>query len=155
MVVGDTGFRRRNQETLREAQNALNVAFGAILSAYVGNSLAEIDDRVFDHARLAGFFLLLAVFILGLCVGNVMLLRRERGLGLFFLAGGMVAGIVAHQVGRTLGFEVVVLRILATCWVVALLGSNLLLTLIVWLHHRRVRRAPESGGCQSDGAVLP
>jgi len=137
MVVDSAGFARRNRETLREAQNALNVAFGAILSAYVGNSLAEIDNGPFDQARLAGFFVLLAVFILGLCVGNVMLLRREWALGGFFLVAGTVAAVFAHGIGRTLGFEVVVLRILVLCWVVALLGSNLLLTLIVWLHHQR------------------
>jgi len=139
MVVEERRFGRRNAETLREAQNALNVAFGAILSAYVGNMLGEIDNQPFDHARLAGFFLLLGVFILGLCVGNVMFLRREWALGCFFLGAGMVAAIFAHGFARTLGFEVAVLRILVLCWVVALLGSNLVLTLIGWLHHRRGR----------------
>jgi multisubunit Na+/H+ antiporter MnhE subunit len=137
VVVGDAQFRRRNAETLREAQNALNVAFGAILSAYVGNSLADIDNRPFDHARLAGFFILIAVFILGLCVSNVMMMRREWALGGFFLVAGLGAAVFAHALGREVGFEVVVLRILTVCWVVALLGSNMLLTLIVWLHHRR------------------
>jgi hypothetical protein len=137
VVVDSRQFRRRNVETLREAQNALNVAFGAILSAYVGNMLAEIDNAPFDHARLAAFFILLGVFILGLCVGNVMFLRREWALGAFFLTAGMVAAVFAHGIGRALGFEVVVLRILVLCWVAALLGSNLLLTLIVWMHHRR------------------
>ncbi|MFD1950033.1 hypothetical protein ACFSGX_04510 [Sphingomonas arantia] len=136
-MVNDARFRRRNAETLREAQNALNVAFGAILSAYIGNSLADIDNRPFDHVRLAGFFILIAVFILGLCVSNVMVMRREWALGGFFLAGGLTAAVFAHELGRQIGFEVVVLRILTVCWVVALLGSNMLLTLIVWLHHRR------------------
>ncbi|WP_206362096.1 hypothetical protein [Sphingomonas montana] len=135
-MVGDARFRRRNAETLREAQNALNVAFGAILSAYVGNSLADIDNRPFDHVRLAGFFILIAVFILGLCVSNVMMMRREWALSAFFLGGGLVAAVFAHELGREVGFEVVVLRILTLCWVVALLGSNAMLTLIVWLHHR-------------------
>jgi hypothetical protein len=63
-VVNSIGFRRRITHVLTEAQNALNVAFGAILSAYIGNSLAEIDNRPFDHVALAKFFMLLAVFIL-------------------------------------------------------------------------------------------
>ena len=139
MVADEARFRRRTTETLREAQNALNVAFGAILSAYIGNMLAEIDTRPFDQPALAAFFLLLAVFILGLCVGNVMLLRREWTLGGALLGTGMLAAVAAHHFGHRLGFEVAVLRLLAICWIAALLGSNLLLTLIVRLHHRRGR----------------
>ena len=37
-MVTDRAFVTRNVAVLREAQNALNVAFGAILSAYVGVS---------------------------------------------------------------------------------------------------------------------
>jgi uncharacterized membrane protein YiaA len=130
------GFRRRITHVLTEAQNALNVAFGAILSAYIGNSLTEIDNRPFDHAALAQFFMMLAVFILGLCVGNSLLLRGEYRFAAILLAVGAIAAVLAHATGRTLGFEVVILRILATCWVVALLGSNLILTFSLYLHHR-------------------
>jgi uncharacterized membrane protein YiaA len=135
-VVNSIGFRRRITHVLTEAQNALNVAFGAILSAYIGNSLAEIDNRPFDHVALAKFFMLLAVFILGLCVGNSLLLRGEYRFAAVLLAVGAGGALLAHEVGRVLGFEVVILRILATCWIVALLGSNLILTLFLYLHHR-------------------
>ncbi|MET0269194.1 MAG: hypothetical protein ABW173_02085 [Sphingomonas sp.] len=130
------GFRRRTIHLLTEAQNALNIAFGAILSAYIGNSLAEIDNGPFDHATLAKFFVALGVFILGLCVGNALLLRGERRLGVLLLMLGAAAALVAHHEGALLGFEVVVLRILATCWGVALLASDLVLTIVLRLHHR-------------------
>ena len=130
------GFRETNVEVLKEAQAALNVAFGAILSAYVGNSLAEIDNAPFDHAALARFFLLVSIFILCLCVGNSVILRGEFGLGAVFLAAAALAAVWAHEEGRTLGFEVAILRILSGCWVVALLGSNAALTAINYMHHR-------------------
>ncbi len=130
------GFRERNVEILREAQTALNVGFGAILSAYVGNSLAEIDNAPFDHHALARFFLLIGIFILGLSVGNSVLLRGEYKLAAVFLTVAAGAAIWAHAEGRVLGFEIVILRILSACWVIALLGSNLVLTAINYLHHR-------------------
>jgi hypothetical protein len=136
MVVSVDGFRERNVEILREAQAALNVAFGAMLSAYAGNSLAEIDNRAFDHVMLAQFFVAVALFILGLCVGNSVILRGEIRLGLAFLASALVAALWAHHAGRQLGFEVIILRLLTGCWVVALLGSNAVLTAINYLHHR-------------------
>lgn len=135
-MVAGSDFRRHNLAVLREAQAALNVAFGAILSAYVGNSLAEIDNRAFDHHLLARFFLLVAVFILGLSVGNSVILRGQYLLGALFLGGGLIAAVFAHEAGRALGFEVVVLRLLTYCWVVALLGGDAILTLINYLHHR-------------------
>lgn len=130
------GFRARNVEILREAQAALNIGFGAILSAYIGNSLAEIDNMPFDQHALSRFFVLIGIFILGLCVGNSMILRGEFRLGAIFLviAGG--AALWAHAEGHGLGFEVAVLRILSACWVVTLLGSNMALTAINYLHHR-------------------
>lgn len=130
------GFRERNVEILREAQTALNVGFGAILSAYIGNSLAEIDNAPFDHHALARFFLLIGIFILGLSVGNSVILRGEFRLGAVFLVVAGSAAIWAHSEGRVLGFDVSILRILSGCWVVALLGSNLSLTAINYLHHR-------------------
>ena len=133
-------FRERNVEVLREGQNALNVAFGAILSAYIGNSLAEIDNRPFDHTALAWFFIFVAVFILGLCVGNTVILRGEFRLGALFLVLGAIGAVLAHNQGRHLGFEVIILRILAFCWVAALLGSNALLTTINYIHHRKFTR---------------
>jgi hypothetical protein len=136
MVVRQDSFRQRNVEVLREAQAALNVAFGAILSAYVGNSLAEIDNRAFDHVLLAKFFVLIALFILGLCVGNAVILRGEFMMGALFLAGALVAALFAHHAGAQLGFEVVVLRVLTACWVFGLLGSNAALTAINYIHHR-------------------
>ena len=129
-------YRARQVAVLTEAQQALNVAFGAILSAYVGNSLAEIDNRPFDHVLLARFFVLVALFILGLCVGNSVILRGDVRLGIVFLAGGAVAAVLAHRVGRAIGFEVTILRILTLCWVTALIGSNVVLTLVTFLHHR-------------------
>lgn len=134
------GFRESNVEVLREGQNALNVAFGAILSAYIGNSLTEIDNRPFDHVALAWFFIFVAIFILGLCVGNVVILRGEYRLGALFLGCGAVGAALAHSQGRLLGFEVVILRLLAFCWVAALLGSNALLTAVNYIHHRRFKR---------------
>ncbi|WHO37438.1 hypothetical protein PMI04_012745 [Sphingobium sp. AP49] len=134
------GFRERNVEVLREAQAALNVAFGAILSAYVGNSLTDIDNRPFDHVLLAKFFVLIALFILGLCVGNAVILRGEFGMGGFFLAIALVAALFAHHAGAQLGFEVIVLRLLTACWVIGLLGSNAVLTTINYIHHRNRKK---------------
>lgn len=135
-MVTDRAFVTRNVAVLREAQNALNVAFGAILSAYVGVSLTEIDNRPFDHAVLARFFLGLAVFILCLCVGNSVILRGDYRLSAVFLvlAGGAAAA--AHHEALVLGFEGAILRILSACWVVGLLGSNAALTAINYIHHR-------------------
>ena len=131
------GFRERNTQILTEAQNALNIGFGAILSAYVGISLADIDNHPFDHALLARFFVALAVFILCLSLGNSMVLRGEWRLGVGFLALCGIAAVVAHQAGRILGFEVVILRLLAFSWVGALLVGNAVLTAITYLHHRK------------------
>ncbi|MGH6616966.1 hypothetical protein [Sphingomonas sp.] len=136
MVVTPEGFYARNLEVLREAQTALNVAFGAILSAYIGNSLAEIDNGPFDHTALAKFFVFIAIFIIGLCVGNSVILRGEFRLGVLFLIIAAGAAVAAHSQGRSLGFEVAILRILAGCWVGALLGSNAVLTAIHYIHHR-------------------
>ncbi|MET0372140.1 MAG: hypothetical protein ABW039_12290 [Sphingobium sp.] len=137
------GFRERNVEVLREAQAALNVAFGAILSAYVGNSLAEVDNGPFDHVLLAKFFVLIALFILGLCVGNAVILRGEFILGALFLVASLVAALFAHHAGAHLGFEVAVLRILSVCWVLGLLGSNAVLTVINYVHHRNRKRTKQ------------
>jgi hypothetical protein len=139
-VVRSGGFRERNVEVLREAQNALNVAFGAILSAYIGNSLTDIDNRPFDDVLLAKFFVLIALFILGLCVGNAVILRGEFWMGGLFLAGALAAALLAHHVGAELGFEVVVLRVLTACWVFGLLGSNAVLTTINYIHHRNMNK---------------
>ena len=131
------GFRERNTQILTEAQNALNIGFGAILSAYVGISLADIDNHPFDHALLARFFVALATFILCLSLGNSMVLRGEMRLGIGFLALPAIAAAVAHHAGRMLGFEVVILRLLAFSWVGALLAGNAVLTAITYLHHRK------------------
>jgi len=136
-VVSDRAFATRNVAMLREAQAALNVAFGAILSAYVGISLAEIDNHPFDHHVLARFFLAVAVFILGLAVGNSMILRMEFRLGLTLMGFALAAAVYAYREASVLGFEGAILRILAGCWVVALLGSNAALTAINYLHHRK------------------
>lgn len=133
------GFRRRTIHLLTEAQNALNIGFGAILSAYIGNALGEIDDAPFNHATMAKFFVALGVFILGLCVGNALLLRGEYRPAAALLAMGAVAALVAHGAGRALGFEVVVLRLLAICWGITLLASDLVLTVALYLHHRARR----------------
>lgn len=130
------GFRERNLDMLREGQAALNVAFGAILSAYAGNSLAEIDNGPFDHAALGRFFIAVAVFILGLCVGNAMILRGEYRLAALLLGFGLIGAVFADEAGRKLGFETAILRLLASTWFVALLASNALLTFIHYIHHR-------------------
>jgi hypothetical protein len=135
-VVGNRAFGARNVAVLREAQTALNVAFGAILSAYVGVSLSEIDNHPFDHHALAWFFLGLAVFILGLSVGNSVILRGDYRLGAVFLVLAAVAAIAAHWQAVALGFEGAILRILSACWIVGLLGSNAALTAINYIHHR-------------------
>ncbi|WBO24586.1 hypothetical protein [Sphingomonas abietis] len=121
---------------LRDAQEAVNVAFGAILSAYVGNSLAEIDNHAFDHAVLARFFVLLAVFILGLTMGNSALVRGEWQLGLPALAVGWIAAGFAHHEGQLLGFEASILRLIAFCWFGALIASDAILSAINYFHHR-------------------
>ena len=84
-MVSDRAFSARNIAVLREAQGALNVAFGAILSAYVGVSLNHMESQPFDHHTLARFFLGVAGFILCLCVGNSVILRGEVRLGVLFL----------------------------------------------------------------------
>jgi hypothetical protein len=136
LVVTSRAFVAHNVEVLREAQNALNVAFGAILSAYVGASLSEIDNHPFDQHVLARFFLALAVFILGLCVGNSVILRGEYRLGVLFLGFAAGAAVIAHHEAYELGFQPAILRILSGCWIVALLGSNAVLTAINYIHHR-------------------
>lgn len=135
-MVSDRVFVTRNIAVLREAQAALNVAFGAILSAYIGVSLSEIDNHPFDHHGLARFFLGVAGFILCLCVGNSVILRSEFRLGLLFLALAGGGAYLALREARQLGFELAILRILSGCWIVALLGSNAVLTAITYLHHR-------------------
>ncbi len=138
-MVQDRAFVARNVAVLREAQAALNVAFGAILSAYVGVSLSEIDNHPFDQQVLARFFLGLAIFILCLCVGNSVILRGDFRLGGVFLLLAGLAAIFAHHAALTLGFEGAILRILSACWVVALLGSNAVLTAVNYVHHRNAR----------------
>ena len=135
-MVSDRAFSARNIAVLREAQGALNVAFGAILSAYVGVSLNHMESQPFDHHTLARFFLGVAGFILCLCVGNSVILRGDYRLGAVFLvlAGGAAAA--AHHEALVLGFEGAILRILSACWVVGLLGSNAALTAINYIHHR-------------------
>lgn len=135
-MANDRAFVARNTAILREAQTALNVAFGAILSAYIGVSLSEIDNHPFDHHVLARFFIGVAVFILCLCVGNSVIMRAEFRLGALFLlfAGGAAA--FAHHEALTLGFEGAILQVLAGTWVVSLLGSNAALTAINYVHHR-------------------
>jgi len=136
MVVSIDRFRERNAEVLQEAQNALNIAFGALLSAYAGNSLAEIDNRPFDHVALAQFFVAVALFILGLCVGNSVVLRGEVKLGALFIGLSVVCALWAHHVGRALGFDVVILRLLSATWLAVLVLSDAVLTFIVYFHHR-------------------
>jgi hypothetical protein len=133
VVVSIDRFRERNAEVLQEAQVALNIAFGALLSAYAGNSLAEIDNRPFDHMALAQFFVAVALFILGLCVGNSVVLRGEIKLGALFIALSIVCALWAHHVGRELGFDVVILRLLSATWLAVLVLSD---AVIVYFHHR-------------------
>jgi len=135
-VVSDRAFVSRNVAVLREAQAALNVAFGAILSAYIGVSLSEIDNHPFNHNVLARFFIAIAVFILCLCVGNSVIMRAEFRLGAMFLLFSAAAGYIAQHEALRLGFEGAILRILAASWVVSLLGSNAVLTAINYIHHR-------------------
>jgi hypothetical protein len=136
VVVSIDRFRERNTEVLQEAQVALNIAFGALLSAYAGNSLAEIDNRPFDHLALAQFFVAVALFILGLCVGNSVILRGEIKLGVLFIALCIVCALWAHHVGRALGFDVAILRLLSATWLAVLVLSDAVLTVIVYFHHR-------------------
>ncbi len=93
-MVSDRAFSARNIAVLREAQGALNVAFGAILSAYVGVSLSHMESQPFDHHTLARFFLGVAGFILCLCVGNSVILRGEVRLGILFLLLGAGAAYI-------------------------------------------------------------
>jgi len=86
---------------------------------------------------LVRFFLAVAVFILGLAVGNSMILRMEFRLGLTLMGFALAAAVYAYREASVLGFEGAILRILAGCWVVALLGSNAALTAINYLHHRK------------------
>lgn len=136
-MVGNHQFAVRNIAVLREAQNGLNVAFGAILSAYIGVGLAQIDHSRFDTHVLARFFLCIGTFILCLCVGNSMLHRSEYRLAATFLLIGGAAALFASHEARLLGFELTILRILTSVWVVGLLASNVALTIIISLHHRK------------------
>ncbi|MEH3106028.1 MAG: hypothetical protein PGN09_01690 [Sphingomonas fennica] len=133
---GDIAFRRRHAHVLAEAQGALNISFGAILSAYIGIGLADVDNHPFDHHVMARFFLLLAAFVMSLCVGNTLLLRGELRPAAILLAVAVVAALAAHHEGRVLGFEVTILRIVSGCWFVALLASDALLTLFLHLHRK-------------------
>ena len=133
-------FGKRLVTTLTEGQNALNIAFGAILSAYIGTVLAAIDDKPFDPWTLAGFFILIGVFIGGLCIGNLVVLRRHFGLGLGFLAVGAVAAALSLDAARALGFELPILKVMFVCWYAMLVATDGLLTAIVFFHHRGVVR---------------
>lgn len=133
-------FGRRLVATLTEGQNALNIAFGAILSAYIGNVLAGIDDKPFDLWTLAGFFILIGMFIGGLCIGNLVVLRKHFGLGLGFLATGAVAAALSLDAARALGFELPILKVMFVCWYAMLVATDGLLTAIVFFHHRQVVR---------------
>lgn len=131
-------FGRRLVATLTEGQNALNIAFGAILSAYIGTVLAAIDDKPFDQWTLAGFFVLIGVFIGGLCIGNLVVLRKHFGLGLGFLATGAVAAYLSLGAARRLGFELPILKVMFVCWYAMLVATDGLLTAIIFFHHRSV-----------------
>ena len=100
VVRKDREFGRRLVSTLTEGQNALNIAFGAILSAYIGTVLAAIDDKPFNMWTLAGFFVLIGVFIGGLCIGNLVVLRKHFGLGLGFLVTGAIAASLSLDAAR-------------------------------------------------------
>ena len=142
----DREFGRRLVATLTEGQNALNIAFGAILSAYIGTMLAAIDDKPFDTWTLAAFFILVGVFIGGLCIGNLVVLRKHFGLGLGFLTTGAVAAWLSLGAARRLGFELPILRIMYVCWYAMLVATDGLLTAIVFVHHRQmVRRQARLG----------
>ena len=134
----DREFGRRLVATLTEGQNALNIAFGAILSAYIGTMLAAIDDKPFDTWTLAAFFILVGVFIGGLCIGNLVVLRKHFGLGLGFLTTGAVAAWLSLGAARRLGFELPILRIMYVCWYAMLVATDGLLTAIVFVHHRQM-----------------
>lgn len=133
-------FGRRLVTTLTEGQNALNIAFGAILSAYIGTMLAAIDDRPFDPWTLAGFFVLIGTFIGGLCIGNLVVLRKHFGLGLGFLATGAAAAALSLDAARALGFELPILKVMFICWYAMLVATDGLLTAIVFFHHQTVVR---------------
>ncbi len=133
----DPAFRRRHRQVLTEAQAALNISFGAILSAYIGNGLGTVDNHPFDHHVMARFFMLLAAFVMSLCVGNTLLLRGEPKAAAILLAAAIVAALAAHHEGQVLGFEVAILRIVSGCWFVALLAGDAVLTLFLHLHRGR------------------
>ena len=135
----ETRFRKRVVATLTTMENALNIAFGAILSAYIGNVLTVVDNGPFDHFALAGFFLLVGLFIGGLCLGNTIMLegRFKTGLGLMGL--GAVAAFFSLRVAADLAFEVPILQILYVCWVGMLLGSNAVMTFVLYLHHKSAK----------------
>lgn len=133
-------FGERLLTTLTEGQNALNIAFGAILSAYVGTMLAAIDDKPFNQLTLAFFFVLIGVFIGGLCIGNLILLRRHYGLGISFLAAGALAAWFSLETAAMLGFELPILKVMYVCWYAMLIATDGLLTGIIFLHHRSVTR---------------
>ena len=136
-------FGERLLTTLTEGQNALNIAFGAILSAYIGTVLAAIDDRPFSQWTLAAFFILIGVFIGGLCIGNLIMLRRHFGLGLSFLVAGAIAADLSLRTAQTLGFELPILKVMYVCWYAMLIATDGLLTAIIFLHHRSVTRRAE------------
>lgn len=138
MARKDREFGRRLVATLTEGQNALNIAFGAILSAYIGTVLAAIDDKPFDVWTLAAFFVLIGVFIGGLCIGNLVVLRKHFGLGVGFLVVGAVAASLSLDTAHALGFELPILKVMYVCWYAMLIATDALLTAIVFFHHRQV-----------------
>ena len=113
-MVSDRAFSARNIAVLREAQGALNVAFGAILSAYVGVSLSHMESQPFDHHTLARFFLGVAGLILFLCVGNSVILRGEVRLGIPFLLLGAGACYILLREAQNLSVATAVLCTLST-----------------------------------------
>jgi hypothetical protein len=134
----DREFGRRLVATLTEGQNALNIAFGAILSAYIGTVLAAIDDKPFDVVTLAAFFVLIGVFIGGLCIGNLVVLRKHFGLGVGFLVVGAIAASLSLDTAHALGFELPILKVMYVCWYAMLIATDALLTAIVFFHHRQM-----------------
>lgn len=132
-------FRKRVVATLTTTENALNIAFGAILSAYIGNVLTVVDNGPFNQWALAGFFLLVGLFIGGLCLGNTIMLEGRFRLGALLMAGGSVAAFFSLRLAAALAFEVPILRILYVCWISMLLGSNAVMTLVLYLHHKSAK----------------
>lgn len=133
-------FGRRLVTTLTEGQNALNIAFGAILSAYIGTMLTAIDDKPFNQWTLAAFFMQIGVFIGGLCIGNLVVLRKHFRLGVGFLASGAVAAYLSLDTARLLGFELPILKVMFICWYAMLIATDGLLTAIIFFHHQGVMR---------------